>query len=97
MKNKTKTKENIVVRKDIIEIPVEDLTTTEIIDEFSNLSSDDMDERFLDLENELDKRYPFEYLYRGLEDIKLEIIDINNQLKKLLKHHHIDGKVLYEE
>lgn len=92
--NKTK-KEPIsaVVRKSSIQIPAQELKTTEILDEINNLSNDNWDERFSELEYVLSNKHPFEYLYRRITDMELEI----ERLNRLLKHHHADGKILYEE
>jgi hypothetical protein len=84
---------NVVVKNNSIIIPAEEMKTSEILDEFNKLPEDEWDYRFMELEGELDKRHPFEYLYRRIDDMQLEI----NRLNRLLKHHHADGKILYEE
>jgi hypothetical protein len=94
-KNKPKKESKIsaIVTKSSVQIPPQELKTTEILDEFNKLPEDEWDYRFMELEGELDKRHPFEYLYRRIDDMQLEI----NRLNRLLKHHHADGKILYEE
>jgi hypothetical protein len=74
-----------------IDIPrkkVEDMKTSELIDEMNNDFSDD---GFKELEDELLNRYPFSYYFKTKIELLEQDIDL---LNRLLRHDHKDGKIL---
>ena len=65
-----------------------DMKTSELIDE---LGEEPEDERWGELDSELDKRPPFKYFQEQIDEIteKLDKLDLN-----FSKHSHMDGKLV---
>ena len=73
-----------------VEVKVEDMKTSELIDEFMEVQEDD---RWAELDDELDTRYPICTILETIESLEEEI----KELKRLKQHQHsMEGKVLYE-
>ena len=88
--------DQIVIKRSVI--PPQELKTTEIINEFNNPNNENWDDTiFLEYENELERRHPFEYIYNVISDLQMENDNLKSQINKLSKHHHSEGKILYEE
>lgn len=69
-------------------INVEDMKTSQIIDE---MNKDHPDEKFDELDKELISRYPFSYYFKvKFEEMEEQIKELN----KLLGHDHKDGEIV---
>jgi len=70
----------------------EEMKTSEIIDEV--YESYDDDDRFIELEKELESRPPFDYMKEEREEMEGKIESLEKQIYELQKHSHVDGKVV---
>ncbi len=67
-----------------------DMKTSELIDE---LNKDLEDDRFEEVQCELDKRSPFKYYDEQISELANKIDELENDFKK---HNHLNGKVVKE-
>jgi len=72
----------------------EKMKTHEIINELYDFKEE---KRGDELNDELMSRYPFNYFFGDrFEVVESKLEHFESQIKKLLSHHHKDGKVLFE-
>jgi len=73
-----------------VKVKVEDMKTSELMDEFME---DQEDAEWIELDEELETRYPISTILERIEGLEEEI----KELKRLKQHQHSkEGKVLYE-